>query len=446
MKSAMWAGVLSVTLSFAPSGAIAAEATTKTPDESAISPERAIQVFALARTLCERDAGKLWGASLCAPIMLVEPKTRVILASQADADGALKARGAVFVGSLPAKDNAANTATHWSGTHWTQLVWPLPEDEARRSVLIAHELFHRLHPQLRIAAVEGGDNAHLDTFEGRYALQLEWRALATALQADVAQAQRLAIDDALAFRADRYRRFPKAANDETALELNEGLAEYTGVMVGEATSERRLQAALHDLRVHVGDPSFVRSFAYATGPAYGLLLDRRAPGWRERLATPASLYALLSATVNVDETAGAQTLDQRATRYGGAALRESEQARELARQRVSADNLRRFVDGPVLRVPLQHMNIQFDPRNLQALGEHGTVYPGLRISDDWGTLEVSEGALMKPDWRTLVLVAPSKKTRGNEVAGAGWKLQLKSGWELAAGDRAGDRVLKRVAK
>ncbi|MEH6417617.1 hypothetical protein [Pseudomonas sp. CGJS7] len=440
MKSAMWAGALGTMFWFA---APAADAAATAPGESAIPLERAAEVFALVRTLCEADGGKLWGASLCAPIMLVEPKTRAILASQADADGVLKASGAVFVGTLPAKDNAANTATHWSGTHWTQLVWPLPDDAGRRSVLITHELFHRLSPQLRIAVVQGSDNAHLDTLEGRYTLQLEWRALAAALQTDDAQAQALAIGDALAFRAERYRHFPNAANDEAALEFNEGLAEYTGVMVGETAPERRLQAALHDLRAHVDDPSFVRSFAYATGPAYGLLLDRHAPGWRERLATAKSLHGLLPAAADLDADA---QLDQRAARYDGASLRQSEQARELARQRAFADNLRRFVDGPVLRLPLQHMNIQFDPRNLQALGEHGTVYPNLRISDDWGTLEVGDGALMKPDWRMLILAAPSEKTSDGQLSGPGWTLRLKPGWQSTRGERAGDRVLQPVDK
>ena len=78
-------------------------------------------------------------------------------------------------------------------------------------------------------------------------------------------------------RAERYRLFPEAAAQEQALEFNEGLAEYTGVRVGNPTPAQQLQAALRDLSGHVEDRSFVRSFAYATGPAYGLLLDRYLP-------------------------------------------------------------------------------------------------------------------------------------------------------------------------
>jgi hypothetical protein len=56
------------------------------------------------------------------------------------------------------------------------------------------------------------------------------------------------------------------------------------------------------------------------------------------------------------------------------------------------------------------MHVQFDPRNLQPLGDAGTVYPNLRISDDWGTLDAKNGALLKPDWNAVIVVAPSVST------------------------------------
>ena len=46
-----------------------------------------------------------------------------------------------------------------------------------RHVTLAHELFHRIQSGLGLTRPEAG-NRHLDTLEGRYLLQLEWRALA----------------------------------------------------------------------------------------------------------------------------------------------------------------------------------------------------------------------------------------------------------------------------
>jgi hypothetical protein len=64
---------------------------------------------------------------------------------------------------------------------------------------------------------------------------LEWRALSRALQASTDEERREAAADAVLFRAERYRLFPGAQAQEQALELNEGLAEYTGVRVGNPT-------------------------------------------------------------------------------------------------------------------------------------------------------------------------------------------------------------------
>ena len=60
----------------------------------------------------------------------------------------------------------------WSGTGWTQLLWPVPSEPALLRVFLAHEMFHRIQPGLGLARPEAG-NRHLDTLEGRYLLQLE---------------------------------------------------------------------------------------------------------------------------------------------------------------------------------------------------------------------------------------------------------------------------------
>jgi hypothetical protein len=290
-------------------------------------------------------------------------------------------------------------------------------------------------------ALQTGDNAQLDTLDGRYYLQLEWRALARALQAGDEAARRQAVADAILFRAERYRLFPDAAAQEQALEQNEGLAEYTGVMAGNATADERVQAALRDLATHVANPTFVRSFAYATGPAYGLLLDRYAAGWRRQLASGLRFDTRLQQAMGLKAPADTRRLaDQRAPQYEGATLRAAEIERDAKRQQLIALNLKKFIDGPLLVLPFQHMNVQFNPSNLQPLGEHGTVYPSMRISDDWGVLEAKDGALMKPDWSAVIVVAPAAST-GTSLKGEGWTLELKPGWRLIPGPRKGDLVL-----
>jgi hypothetical protein len=59
-------------------------------------------------------------------------------------------------------------------------------------------------------------------------MQLEWRALRRAVESS-GSGQAQAIADALAFRRERRRLFPGAADNERREEIREGMASYTGV-------------------------------------------------------------------------------------------------------------------------------------------------------------------------------------------------------------------------
>jgi hypothetical protein len=412
-------------------------------DPSPLSAVSAGEVFEAARSICRRDRGRLWGRPLCGPVMLVDPRTRRIVANRQDPRGALRPEGNAFTGTLPLAANMANTAASWSGLTWTQMLWPLPGDDRSRRVLIAHELFHRLQPELGLPVLAGGeDNRHLGTLEGRYLIQLEWRALSAALAARAARPRRQAVRDALLFRAQRYRLFPEAAGREQALEYNEGLAEYTGVRAGTVSPAEAAAAAQSDLDRIPRTESFVRSFAYASGPAYGLLLDRYLPGWRRRLASGPRLDSLLAqgARIALPPDLAAEAA-ARAPLYGGPALRAAEIERDARHQRLLADYRRRFVDGPVLSIRLlDSFTISFDPRSLQAFGERGTVYPTARIVDAWGVLEASGGLLLTADRRFVIVAGPVRVT-GNRLEGDGWTLDLDPRWRVVPGLRAGDFVL-----
>ncbi len=56
---------------------------------SPIDTTLAAQYFQEAQVLCNRDNGKLWGISLCAPVLFVDRKTRTVVANQADKEGFL---------------------------------------------------------------------------------------------------------------------------------------------------------------------------------------------------------------------------------------------------------------------------------------------------------------------------------------------------------------------
>jgi hypothetical protein len=412
--------------------------------QQAIDTQLAEQYFQEARAICARDGGELWGVRLDGPLMLVDRNTRMIVASQADAEGRLTRQGNVFVGRLPDEENLANTATRWAGVKWTMIIFPLPVDKQDRAQLMLHELFHRLQEELGFAPANPA-NPHMDSFAGRLWLQLEWRALHRALLLEGVN-RRKAIEDALIFRAHRRAIFPQAGRDENELELNEGLAEYTGVKLRGSTDEEAALFFARQLREFESRPTFVRSFAYASGPAYGLLLDRASPHWRKRIRQEGDMAALLAKALAIKIPANLKRqAEMRSKKDDCSSLLAAETERENRRRKRLAEYQARFIEGAVLTLPLSSaVRYSFNPNNLEVLDEAATLFPNVRISDVWGILTVTNGAVLTRSNGQLVkatITAPANP-QARPLQGDGWTLELKESWRLAAGQRKGDYTIK----
>ncbi len=409
---------------------------------SPIDLDLAKTYFAEAHRLAENDAGRLWGKSLAGPLLFVEPRTRFVVANQADAEKKLKPAAGVFVGTLPQSVPLASTAYRWAGTHWSMILWPLPEDKAERSVTLMHESWHRIQSDLGLAMTDP-TNAHLDTLQGRYWLELEWRALARALGSTGEEHSR-AIEDAVRFREFRRGLFPTARKAESNLEMNEGLAEYTGTKLSGLTdAEQRRYVIKHFETYPVMFSTYVRSFAYLTGPAYGLLLDQHAAGWLHKIKADDDLSVVLATALHLKpapETEAAAR--QRGVRYDGAKLWVAETAREQARLKKVAAFRQLLVDGPVLVLPLTKFQMSFRPSELVPIEGVGTVYPILTLVGPWGKLEVHKASLITSDFKQAY-VAALFKVEGTTLTGDGWELHLNAGWRAVNGERKGDRRLIR---
>src|SRR5690606_15590447 len=130
------------------------------------------------RDMCGEDRGRLWGVSLCGPLLVGDPASRSVWASDQDREGLLTRAGDGGMGVRPDGVAAANHALVWAGVRWSMVLAPLARDAAERRVLIAREAWHRLQPQLRFEA-HSPVAARLETERGRILLRLEMRALAT---------------------------------------------------------------------------------------------------------------------------------------------------------------------------------------------------------------------------------------------------------------------------
>jgi len=385
-----------------------------------------------ASSACAGDAGALWSRSLCGPIAFVDRQTRLAVVNDSVASRALLPYGGAFVTTLPASVGLANTSFEWDGRQWAMILLPLPADRFDRIALVMHEVFHR---EQRALGLSGSDpaNNHLDEREGRRWLRLELNALAAALDALAARGDaRRHAESAMLFRQRRQLLFPNADSLEAALEMQEGLAEYTGDRMAMALTGESAARVARRVRDFQATPSYVRSFAYGTGPALGLLLDEFRPAWRTELPTIRNPARLLATALGVRASRDlASIAERRALAYGGNEIAAQERVRDSVRSAATADYRRRLVDGPVLTVRQTNLNRNFNPNALVGFDAASTVYPTGSFSADWGALEVTErGALVSNDFTWIRVSAPPSVPAATDhvVKGDGWTLTLKPGW------------------
>ena len=410
-----------------------------------IDTKLATQYFRQLEQTSNRDSGKTWGLRLYGPIMFVDPRSGNVVANQADLEHKLVAQDGVFVGKLPSEISPANTALDWAGVHWTMVMWPVSEFRQARERLLLHECFHRLQEKLKLPARDAV-NAHLDTLNGRIWIQMEWRALERALR-QTGPAQKAALADALLFRAYRRSLFPESANNENALELNEGLAEYTGVKLSSADLQETMLRANLILRQARNNPTFARSFAYVSGPAYGALLDLNGRPWRVNLTPSSDLGALLQQRfgikISVSETAARAAL----SRYEGDEIVTIETQQDQKRKQQIAEARKKFLDGPALILSLSaDVRYSYDPNNVIGIDASNTVYPTMRLVDAWGVLTVTNGAWLERDATGHLVrarVPAPTDLSARPLKGEGWSLELANGWEVVLSERPGDVELQK---
>jgi hypothetical protein len=332
---------------------------------------------------CTGSHKDLWNIDLYGPVLLVEPGTRKVFANYPDSAGILKPDGKIYSGTLATNINLANTSVRWSGRNWAMIMLPLSGNKEDRLDLLTHELFHRAQPVLGFHN-KNSDNSHLDLRDGRIYLRLELEALRQALVSKTRSEEMEHLSNAMFFRRTRYSLFPQAAGDENLLELNEGLAVYTGLKMSgrdETQTSVILQQRLSDF---LGYPTFVRSFAYLTIPFYGHLLERTDGRWNLQIHDTSNLAVFFVKAF--DLTVPVSLCHDCMNQYGFNRITDEETNREEARARLIAGYKRVFIEQPHLDIRFEKMNISFDPRNLVPLESYGTVYPNMRITDNWGYL------------------------------------------------------------
>ena len=404
---ASWFGVISLVLFLV------------SPAAAQVDQQRADAYFKEAAAICQRDGGRLWGVSLCGPMVFADARTRTIATNQPRPTADLPI---VF----------ANAPLDWGGSRWAAYMWDFltSMDAFGRGNLMLHELFHRIQPELGLNTLSG-QNAHLDTVEGRVWLRLEWRALARAL-GQSGEVRRRTVSDALAFRMARRSQFSNAAENERVEEIREGLAQYTGTVTTAASRPEAVASVIEQLAGAEAHETFLQQ-SYTAGMAYAMLLDDASADWRRRVRSESDLGQMLMAALDVTPAAN---VVEASARYGGIEIRAAEQTRSEQRLATMRELQRRFVEGPVLLVP-RGGGGTFNAVGATPIQGVGTVYVlPYRQRGEWGTLNATNGVLVGEDG-TRRLPGPVR-IEGANVTGDGWTVTVAPGWTVVSGPRSAD--------
>lgn len=358
-------------------------------------------------------AARAWDQPLCGKTLVVHPQTRTFV----EIDLAAGTIG--DTGNWPADRIVANTSVTWKGEAWAMVMWPLPGEAKARAALVLHENFHRVEPLLPFNAGSYTPANHLDSVMGRTSLRLELLMLAKAVEAEAPGVRRAYADAAYSYRADRLLS-DQGRSAERHLNIKEGTAEYIAL---EAVYRDEVAAQIAAaLRTAEQGHSFIRSFAYSTGPAWLYLLDQDYPDWRTAFNGETGFADLYQRSV--------LAADKSSLTVSGALknrILAEEEERAAAAERERQSYLARFVTGPAIRLPQGAFS--FDPNTAVALGDHGTVYRTFGMKGPWGAFETEKGALISSDY-SKVTVDYIGTAGTPEMENDFWTLRLNQGWRM----------------
>src|SRR5215468_9015348 len=118
--------------------------------DAQVQPKLAQRWFEEVTKLCERDAGRLWGVSLCGPMVIFDQATKTHATSQPEPEG-----------PLPRFPGIADGPVSWGGLRWFAWPWYMftgkTDEECQR--LLLHGLFHRIQSDPGVHGGQGFQRA-----------------------------------------------------------------------------------------------------------------------------------------------------------------------------------------------------------------------------------------------------------------------------------------------
>ena len=367
------------------------------------SMEKAAPCFENLKKVSDADKGKLWGKTLYGPTMFVDVQTRNLVANQQNKENTFAQKGNLYFGQLPEDIIIANTSISYCGEDWTCVIWDGSRDLLTSTQLLIHESLHRIQDEIGLPSC-GSSNQHLDETEGELLLKLELGILKDLLQNDSKDLTE-GLRDAMTVRKYRQTMFPNG--NENQFECHEGMAEYTAFKLlpldndNEAIRKGLVAAAITK---GMDGSGFGNSFAYLTGPAYGLLIDEMIPDWRNGIRSGKTIPDVISTEIAIPDTVDNAEIERLSARYNLTEYLNKERSRLEARDKEDAELRDRFSESKWLVIPNDNINFGFNPsERLVAYDTIGVICNTMQLRGSFGTLEVGNGIMRTHNWSSFII-------------------------------------------
>lgn len=399
------------------------------------TPQKAAKYFAEVDSICSKDAGRLWGRNLYGPLMFIDRPTRKIFANLPDKEGLLKEKDHIYTGTYPKERIINNIALEYGGLLYA--LAPLPPEENAYQIRAAaiHGLFHYFQKSTGIETSRF-NTKNMDESEARLWLKLEWRALRLAIN-DSGDQQLQAIRDALIFRDTRREIYPQFTNDENKFEDYEGLTTLTYTLLCTSSQQEAKSKLLASLDRIYNFQSYTRSYGFISGALYGYLLYQKGFDFKSVRCDSIDLGNLVKESYSIHLPALKKSVaESLALNYDVASINKEEEKRLSEIKDSRNKQLATFTEKPVVFLELESPYFDFEPEDIRSLDTLGTIYPAMRVSDNWGKLFVDKGGcLVSYNLKYLRITAKNFKESKNHYYGDGWHMILNSDWEVVKMDQ-----------
>jgi hypothetical protein len=392
--------------------------------------EKASQSFHDIENICDRDNGALWGKHLYGPIMFVDRISRKIVANFPDKEGLLKEKDDVYTGLYPKENMINNGTVIFGGSKFAMVPMPKEEDDYRINSQAIHSLFHSFQESSEIIPA-CYNTSNMDEKEARLWIKLEWKALRKALKSKGGECH-LAIRDALIFRGANRELYHKYADDENQFENHEGLATFTYTMLTSESREEYDTRLFKFLDRNYAMQSYSRSYGFIHGALYATLLYDKGFDFTKITTNNFDLGNAVKELYDIvlpeicRDVAGSLAVN-----YNVDAINKEEALRLTEIKERVHKQISTFTEKPVVFLELESPYFDFEPEDIHSLDTLGTLYPSIRVSDNWGKLTVNKGGcLVSHNFKSLRINAKGFKKDKNHVEGEGWVLILNKNWEL----------------